>query len=158
MVSSFKKIGPCPASFCLFSSFSQYNDQYSTIIDYIKAQMMWDSTQDCRMLVAEVSTELGWRPPTCCRLKNLIQAKQNTLEKFNRPIFVFHLRLPSYRHGFESQANHECFNQYIFNLYHVEKTIINKKRPGLANFFLKKFCTLGNGVVYYVSAVDRSQS
>ena len=29
----FLKNGPCPASFCLFSSFSQHNDNYSTKFD-----------------------------------------------------------------------------------------------------------------------------
>ena len=32
--------GPNLASYCLFSSFSQYNDKYSTNFDYIKAQMV----------------------------------------------------------------------------------------------------------------------
>ena len=33
------KIGPNPASFCLFSSFSQHNDKYNTKFHYLKA---WD--------------------------------------------------------------------------------------------------------------------
>ena len=37
------------------------------------------------------------------------------------------LRLPSYRPGFESQALHQCFTRFIFYLYRVEKTKINKK-------------------------------
>ena len=35
--------------------------------------------------------------------------------------------------GFESQAHHLCFYQFIFELCHVEKTKINKKRSGLAH-------------------------
>ena len=35
----FLKYGPNPASFSLFSSFSQPNDKYSTKFDYIKALM-----------------------------------------------------------------------------------------------------------------------
>ena len=38
------------------------------------------------------------------------------------------LCLTSYCPGFESQAQHQCCDQYIFDLYHVEKTKINKKR------------------------------
>ena len=45
-----------------------------------------------------------------------------------------HLRFPSCLSGFESQAHHLCFYQFIFELCHVEKMKINKKRPGLAHF------------------------
>ena len=45
-----------------------------------------------------------------------------------------HLRLQSWRFGFESQAHHLCFYQIIFELWLVEKTIINKKRPRLGPF------------------------
>ena len=44
------------------------------------------------------------------------------------------LRLPSCCPGFESQAHHLCFHQFI-KLCNVEKTKINKNRPGLAHFF-----------------------
>ena len=47
------------------------------------------------------------------------------------------LRLPSYRPGFESQSHHLCFNQIRFELWHIEKMKINKKRPELAH--LKNF-------------------
>ena len=46
------------------------------------------------------------------------------------------LSLPSYRPGFEFQAHHLCFHQFIKNLCIVEKTKINKKRQRLAH--LKK--------------------
>ena len=42
------------------------------------------------------------------------------------------LPLPSYRPRFESQAHHLCFHLFIV-LCNVEKTKINKKRPGLAH-------------------------
>ena len=50
-----------------------------------------------------------------------------------------HLRLPSCHPGFESQAHHLCFNQFIFEWWHAEKTKINKKRPGLAHFLKQTF-------------------
>ena len=43
------------------------------------------------------------------------------------------LRLPSCRPGFESQAHHLRFHEFI-ELCNVGKTKINKKRPGLAHF------------------------
>ena len=55
------------------------------------------------------------------------------------------LRLPSCRPGFESQAHHQCFYQYIFVLCHVEKTKVNKMRPGLAHFFKKILCRAEGG-------------
>ena len=45
-----------------------------------------------------------------------------------------HVRLPSCRPGFESQAHLLHFYQYIFELRHAEKTKKNKLRPGLAHF------------------------
>ena len=48
------------------------------------------------------------------------------------------LGLPSCHPGFESQAHHQGFHQFI-ELWNVEKTKINKKRLGLAHFF-KKNC------------------
>ena len=39
------------------------------------------------------------------------------------------IRLPP---GFEFQAHHTTFNQIIFELRHVEKTKINKNRPGFS--------------------------
>ena len=48
-----------------------------------------------------------------------------------------HLRLPSCCPWFESQAHHLCFYQIIFELLHVEKTKINKKRPGSTHFLEK---------------------
>ena len=39
--------------------------------------------------------------------------------------------------GFETQAHHLCFYQFIFVLCHVEKTKINKKRSVLAHFLKK---------------------
>ena len=33
--------GPNPASFYLFSSFSQHNDKYGTKLDYLKTYMVW---------------------------------------------------------------------------------------------------------------------
>ena len=44
------------------------------------------------------------------------------------------LRLPFCCPGFNSQAHHQCLHQIIFELWCVEKTRINKKRPGLADF------------------------
>ena len=41
-----------------------------------------------------------------------------------------HLGIPSCHPGFESQAHHQFFYQFIFESFHVEKTEINKKRPG----------------------------
>ena len=49
------------------------------------------------------------------------------------------LRLPSCQPGFQSQTHHLCFYQLIFELFTVEKTIINQKRPGfLENISLLK--------------------
>ena len=47
------------------------------------------------------------------------------------------LRLQSSHPRFESKAHYLCFHQFI-QLCNVEKTKINKKRPGLAHFFKKK--------------------
>ena len=38
----------------------------------------------------------------------------------------------SCQHWFKSQAHHQHFYQFIFDLCHVEKTKINERRPGLA--------------------------
>ena len=48
------------------------------------------------------------------------------------------LSLPSLRPGFESQAHHLCFFQFIlfkFYICHLDRNVerINKKRPGLAH-------------------------
>ena len=43
--------------------------------------------------------------------------------------------------GFESQTHHLHFYQFIFEYCHVEKTKINKKRPGFGHF-KKTFCHL----------------
>ena len=48
-----------------------------------------------------------------------------------------HLQLPFCHPGFESQAHHQRFYQFIFDLCRVEKTKINKKSPGFAHFFKK---------------------
>ena len=49
------------------------------------------------------------------------------------------LRLPSCCPGFESQAHHLHFYnlQYLCYICHVERTKINKKRPGLVHFLKK---------------------
>ena len=44
------------------------------------------------------------------------------------------LRLPSCCPGFKSQACHLCFNQFIFELCHVENTEINQKEAGIGPF------------------------
>ena len=46
----------------------------------------------------------------------------------------FCLRLPSYGPGFESQAHHICFFQFVLLKLYWDETKINKKRPGLAHF------------------------
>ena len=43
------------------------------------------------------------------------------------------MRLPSYHHGFESQANHLCFNQIIFECRKDE----NKQKEAGIGPFLK---------------------
>ena len=54
-----KKYGPNPASFCLFSSFPQYNDKYGTIFDYKSIDgVLLIRTRDCTMVGAEESNEL----------------------------------------------------------------------------------------------------
>ena len=59
----FFKYGPNPASFCLISSFSQYNDKHSTKFDYKSIDgVLGIQTRDCRMVGTDESTEL-WRPP-----------------------------------------------------------------------------------------------
>ena len=62
----FLKNGPNPASFCLFSFFSQYNDKYSANLtkNEIKAQMVCLGFEPGggRMVGADGSTEL-WRYP-----------------------------------------------------------------------------------------------
>ena len=72
-----------------------------------------------------------WRPKTEAGAKS----NDATIAQWIR------LRLPSCRPGFESQAHHLCFFQFIlFKLYichlnwNVKRTKINKKRPGLAHF------------------------
>ena len=47
------------------------------------------------------------------------------------------LRVPTFHFGFKSQAHHLHFYQFLFELFHVEKTKINKKRSGLAHFLKK---------------------
>ena len=49
------------------------------------------------------------------------------------------LRLPSCCPGFESQAHHLHFYQFIFELCHMEKTIIKKKRPEFPIFLKHRF-------------------
>ena len=44
------------------------------------------------------------------------------------------LCLPSYRPGFKSQAHHQCYYQFVFELCHVEKTKINEKEAGIGPF------------------------
>ena len=44
-----------------------------------------------------------------------------------------HLHLSSCCPGFESQAHHQCFNQFKFGCCRAEKTKINKKRPEMAH-------------------------
>ena len=62
------KYGSNPASVCLFSSFSQYNDKYSPIIDYKNIDgVLGIWTRDRRMVGEDKSTEL-WRPPTELKL------------------------------------------------------------------------------------------
>ena len=56
----FLKNGQFPASFCLFSSFSQHNVNYSTKFDYKKHR--WTRTRGGMMVGADESTEL-WRHP-----------------------------------------------------------------------------------------------
>ena len=50
------------------------------------------------------------------------------------------LRLPSCCRGFTSQSHHQHFYQFKieFKLWRVEKTKINKKKPGLAHLLNKK--------------------
>ena len=43
----------------------------------------------------------------------------------------FRLHLPTCRPVFESQAHHLHFNQFIFELFHLEKTKINQKEAGI---------------------------
>ena len=51
--------GPNPASFCLFPSFSQHNDKYSTKFDYKSVDGLLEiRTLDRRTLDADESTEL----------------------------------------------------------------------------------------------------
>ena len=47
--------------------------------------------------------------------------------------------LPPLPPGFKSQANHLRFYQFIFELCNVEKTKINKDRPGSAHFKKNSF-------------------
>ena len=47
------------------------------------------------------------------------------------------LRLPSCRPGFESQAHHLSFYQFIFELYHVEKDENKQKEAGIGPFLKK---------------------
>ena len=51
----------------------------------------------------------------------------------------FHLRLPSCGPGFESQAHHLCFFSICIEILMRKERKINKKRPGLAHFFQKKY-------------------
>ena len=54
----FKKNGPIPASFCLFSSFSHYNFKLKESVDGV----LGIRTRGRRMVGADETTEL-WRPP-----------------------------------------------------------------------------------------------
>ena len=58
------KYGPNPASFCLFSSFSQYNDKFSTKFDSKSLDGVFGiRTRDQSLVGADKSTKL-WRPTT----------------------------------------------------------------------------------------------
>ena len=65
---------------------------------------------------------------------NLTFAVKLVKNSFNRGATIaqwIRLRLSP---GFESQAHHQRFYQFIFDLCHVEKTKINKMWPGMAHF------------------------
>ena len=60
------------------------------------------------------------------------------------------LRLPSCRPGFESQAHHLSFYQFIFELYHVEKDENKQKEAGIGPFLnniASRHC-VGSGAVW----------
>ena len=49
--------------------------------------------------------------------------------------YWIHLRLPSCRHGFKSQAHHLCFYQILFELWHLGRKDENKqKEAGIGRF------------------------
>ena len=56
----FSKNGPMPASFCLFSSFSNHNSNINwKSVDFV----LEDRTRDCKLVGTDGSTELWWLPP-----------------------------------------------------------------------------------------------
>ena len=67
-----------------------------------------------------------------------IRVKVGLLKKTLKVVMVLSLRHSSVdlsahsirRPRFESQANHRCFNQFVFELCRVEKTKINYTRQG----------------------------
>ena len=65
----FFKIWAKPGLFYLFSSFSKYNDKYSTKFDNNSVDgVLGIRTQDRRMVGAHRSTEPWWPPDFCIRL------------------------------------------------------------------------------------------
>ena len=73
------------------------------------------------------------------------QSQQNTnSSSWSKDIFCIPLRFEQNlrwicRHGFECQVHHQCLNQFIFDLWHVKKVKINKKRPGLTRLKKQNF-------------------
>ena len=62
------------------------------------------------------------------------------------------LRLPSCRPGFESQAHHLSFYQFIFELYHVEKDENKQKEAGIGP--LKKTIERGGASLFQYSFLN----
>ena len=52
----------------------------------------------------------------------------------NRGAATAHLHFPSCCPGFESQAHHQCFYQFKFELCHANNTKINEKDAGIGPF------------------------
>ena len=62
------------------------------------------------------------------------------------------LRLQSCHPGFESQENHLQLHQFI-KLCNVEKTKINKKRPGLVDVKIQHYLTYKQNIFTFFSNI-----
>ena len=62
-----------------------------------------------------------------------------------------------FAHTTESQAHHPHFYQFIFELRHVKKTKINKKRPGMAHLINYDIVVLSDLIILSINSRTQKQ-
>ena len=100
----------------------------------------------------------NWKFAQSCKLES-----KNIFDKNLTFQVIGHIHLPFYHPRFESRAHCLHFYQFIFELYHLEKTKINIKEAEIGPFF-KKSLTPGqfghnetmttSGEMYFVASDD----